>query len=198
MCIHCACVCVCICVYLGMHGCTCLLGCVPACVCVCACMRALWFFTVPPIFLHQHFALLLLLLVFLLAGPLALALFVPSAVTGCLAYWQYERSIWKEDLINSRAQMLESPPLNVYELEELKVCLGIKMAFSFTPLQWQKTKLSFFLEGLVCKGATSRSSIMRCRRLKKSVQMDALCTAAPSLWGQGRGGVFDGYSWHCM
>eukprot|EP00967_Tisochrysis_lutea_P090819 scaffold130070_cov17-Tisochrysis_lutea.AAC.1 len=29
------------------------------------------------------------------AGPLSLALFVPSAVTGCLAYWQWERSIWK-------------------------------------------------------------------------------------------------------
>ncbi|KAF5838164.1 SURF1 family-domain-containing protein [Dunaliella salina] len=53
-------------------------------------------------------------------SPWSLVLYVPSAVTGFLAYWQWERSIWKEDLIKSREQMLQSPAQNVFELEDLK------------------------------------------------------------------------------
>lgn len=45
-------------------------------------------------------------------------MFIPSAICGCLAYWQYERMRWKEQLIQERQRMLSSEPADVFALEE--------------------------------------------------------------------------------
>lgn len=50
-------------------------------------------------------------------GPLAIVMFLPSALCGGLAYWQYERMAWKEELIELRGRMLEAPPRDIYSSE---------------------------------------------------------------------------------
>ncbi len=44
-------------------------------------------------------------------------MFLPSALCGGLAYWQYERMAWKEQLIELRGRMLEAPPREIYSAE---------------------------------------------------------------------------------
>jgi len=47
-------------------------------------------------------------------GLTSLALFVPSVVCGCLAYWQFERKEWKENLIKLRSEMLSNPARDLF------------------------------------------------------------------------------------
>jgi len=44
---------------------------------------------------------------------------VPSAVCSYLAYWQYQRSLWKEGLIEEREKTLAAPAVDVYGLDTL-------------------------------------------------------------------------------
>ncbi|KAG2493510.1 hypothetical protein HYH03_008326 [Edaphochlamys debaryana] len=46
-------------------------------------------------------------------SPAAAVMFLPSAVCGYLAYWQYERMRWKEGLITDRERMADAPPLDL-------------------------------------------------------------------------------------
>ncbi|KXZ52421.1 hypothetical protein GPECTOR_9g465 [Gonium pectorale] len=43
-------------------------------------------------------------------------MFAPSAVCGCLAYWQYERMQWKANLIASRERAVDSQPVDLFSL----------------------------------------------------------------------------------
>ncbi|PNH03561.1 hypothetical protein TSOC_010384 [Tetrabaena socialis] len=49
-------------------------------------------------------------------SPMALVMFVPSAVCGCLAYWQYERMRWKDSLISARSRIASSEPIDLLSL----------------------------------------------------------------------------------
>ncbi|KAG2441910.1 hypothetical protein HXX76_003516 [Chlamydomonas incerta] len=51
-------------------------------------------------------------------GAAAAVMFVPSAVCACLAYWQYERMRWKEDLIATRERVASSEPVDIFSLEQ--------------------------------------------------------------------------------
>ncbi|KAL6755448.1 SURF1 family-domain-containing protein [Haematococcus lacustris] len=53
------------------------------------------------------------------AEPLSFVLFIPSVVCGYLAYWQYQRSMWKGGLIAEREAGLKSPARDIYDLDEL-------------------------------------------------------------------------------
>lgn len=48
--------------------------------------------------------------------PFSLVLFLPSAVCGCLAYWQYERMQWKDSLIRSRQSVATAEPADLFQL----------------------------------------------------------------------------------
>mmetsp|Transcript_15327 Transcript_15327/g.26553 ORF Transcript_15327/g.26553 Transcript_15327/m.26553 type:complete len:402 (+) Transcript_15327:24-1229(+) len=52
--------------------------------------------------------------------PLSFVLFIPSIVCGYLAWWQWERSKWKRDLIRVREEMLDSAPQDIYSVQDLK------------------------------------------------------------------------------
>ncbi|PNW71687.1 hypothetical protein CHLRE_16g664700v5 [Chlamydomonas reinhardtii] len=51
-------------------------------------------------------------------GAAAAVMFVPSAVCACLAYWQYERMRWKEELIATRERVATSEPVDIFSLEQ--------------------------------------------------------------------------------
>ncbi|MEW5311247.1 MAG: hypothetical protein WDW38_002979 [Sanguina aurantia] len=51
-------------------------------------------------------------------GFSSLVLYVPSVVCGFLAYWQFERKTWKDELIVLRARMLTEAPRDLFSLED--------------------------------------------------------------------------------
>ncbi|KAG2451641.1 hypothetical protein HYH02_003421 [Chlamydomonas schloesseri] len=51
-------------------------------------------------------------------GAAAAVMFVPSAVCACLAYWQYERMRWKEDLIAARERVANTDPVDIFSLDQ--------------------------------------------------------------------------------
>ena len=55
------------------------------------------------------------------AGISPYFLFVPSTVCAFLAYWQYERKQWKEDLLTLRKMKLQEPAVDVFAVESPEV-----------------------------------------------------------------------------
>ncbi|GFR45969.1 hypothetical protein Agub_g7440, partial [Astrephomene gubernaculifera] len=50
-------------------------------------------------------------------SPMSAVMFIPSAVCGCLAYWQYERMQWKESLIQRRQSIADQQPRDIFSYE---------------------------------------------------------------------------------
>ncbi|GLC62194.1 hypothetical protein PLESTB_001853900 [Pleodorina starrii] len=51
-------------------------------------------------------------------SPFSVVMFIPSAVCGCLAYWQYERMKWKNELIALRQGIAEAEARDLFDLDE--------------------------------------------------------------------------------
>ncbi|EFJ39905.1 hypothetical protein VOLCADRAFT_100411 [Volvox carteri f. nagariensis] len=47
-------------------------------------------------------------------SPFSAVMFIPSVVCGCLAYWQYERMKWKEELIRLRAGISDAEARDIF------------------------------------------------------------------------------------
>lgn len=51
---------------------------------------------------------------------MAFVMLIPSAVCSYLAYWQYQRFLWKEGLIEERNKTLQEPASDIYSLDKLE------------------------------------------------------------------------------
>ncbi|GLI71652.1 hypothetical protein VaNZ11_016931, partial [Volvox africanus] len=51
-------------------------------------------------------------------SPLSAVMFIPSLVCGCLAYWQFERMKWKEELIGRRRGIAEAEAEEVFSRDK--------------------------------------------------------------------------------
>ncbi|GIL88357.1 hypothetical protein Vretimale_15019 [Volvox reticuliferus] len=51
-------------------------------------------------------------------SPLSAVMFIPSVVCGCLAYWQYERMKWKEELIRLRQGIAQAEARELFSRDK--------------------------------------------------------------------------------